>query len=59
MPNSMLAIRFYNPGELKAEQVPIPNPGPGELIVKSHVALTCGTDVKMFKQAKRLPNHLK
>ncbi|MGA2972781.1 MAG: alcohol dehydrogenase catalytic domain-containing protein [Candidatus Bathyarchaeia archaeon] len=54
MPNTMLAIRFYRPGELKAEQVPIPNPGPGELIVKSHVALTCGTDVKMFKRGHPL-----
>ena len=54
MPNSMLAVRFYKPGELKAEQVPIPKAGPGELIVKSHVALTCGTDVKMFKRGHPL-----
>jgi len=50
----MLAIRFYRPEELKAEQVPIPTPGPGELIVKNHVALTCGTDVKMFKRGHPL-----
>ncbi len=50
----MLAVRFYRPGELRAEQVPIPEPGPGELIVKSHVALTCGTDVKMFKRGHPL-----
>ena len=54
MPNSMLAIHFYKPGELKAEQVPIPKAGLGELIVKSHVALTCGTDVKMFKRGHPL-----
>ena len=46
----MLAVRFYKPGEVKAEQVPIPRPGPGELIVKSSVSLTCGTDVKMFRR---------
>ncbi|MGA8903933.1 MAG: alcohol dehydrogenase catalytic domain-containing protein [Candidatus Bathyarchaeia archaeon] len=54
MRNSMLAVRFYKPGELKAEQVPIPKAGPGELIVKNHVALTCGTDVKMFKRGHPL-----
>lgn len=54
MPDSMLAVRFYKPGELRAEQVPIPMAGPGEVIVKSHVALTCGTDVKMFKRGHPL-----
>ncbi len=54
MSNSMLAVRFYKPGELKAEQVPIPKPSSGELIVKNHVALTCGTDVKMFRRGHPL-----
>ncbi len=54
MPNSMLAVRFYKPGELKAEQVPIPEPAAGELVVKNHVALTCGTDVKMFRRGHPL-----
>jgi L-iditol 2-dehydrogenase len=54
MPDSMLAVRFYKPGDLKAEQVPIPRAGPGELVVKSQVALTCGTDVKMFKRGHPL-----
>jgi L-iditol 2-dehydrogenase len=54
MPNSMLAVRYYKPGELKAEQVPVPEPGPGEMVVKSAVALTCGTDVKMFKRGHPL-----
>lgn len=56
MPASMLAIRFYKPGELKAERVPVPEPGPGELLVKSSVALTCGTDVKMYKRGHPLAN---
>jgi len=50
MPDSMLAIMFYRPGELKAEQVPIPEPAAGELVVRSSVALTCGTDVKMLRR---------
>jgi L-iditol 2-dehydrogenase len=50
----MLAVRFYEPGKLKLEQVSIPQPEPGELIVKSSVALTCGTDVKMYKRGHPL-----
>jgi L-iditol 2-dehydrogenase len=50
----MLAVRFYEPGNLRAEQVPIPEPQPGELIVRSSVALTCGTDVKMYKRGHPL-----
>jgi L-iditol 2-dehydrogenase len=54
MPESMLAVRFYRPGEIKAEEVPVPKAGPGELIVKNSVALTCGTDVKMYKRGHPL-----
>lgn len=54
MSASMLAVRFYKAGEMRAEQVPIPEPGPGELVVKNHVALTCGTDVKMYKRGHPL-----
>jgi len=54
MPESMLAIRFYEPGNLKAEQVSIPHPERGELIVRNSVALTCGTDVKMYRRGHPL-----
>ena len=50
----MLAVRFYKPGDLRAEQVPIPEAGSGELVVRSSVALTCGTDLKMFKRGHPL-----
>jgi len=51
---SMLAVRFYEPGLLKVEEVPIPRAERGELVVKSAVALTCGTDVKMYKRGHPL-----
>lgn len=54
MPRTMLAVRFYEPGKLRVEQVSIPEPGPGELIVRNSVALTCGTDVKMYKRGHPL-----
>jgi L-iditol 2-dehydrogenase len=54
MAGTMLAVRYYEPGKLRVEQVPIPEPGSGELIVRSSVALTCGTDVKMYKRGHPL-----
>jgi L-iditol 2-dehydrogenase len=50
----MLAVRFYSPGELRAEQVPIPEAGPGELVVRNAATLTCGTDVKMYRRGHPL-----
>jgi L-iditol 2-dehydrogenase len=50
----MLAVRFYEPGKIRAEQVPVPKPERGELIVRNSVALTCGTDVKMYKRGHPL-----
>jgi L-iditol 2-dehydrogenase len=52
--SSMLAVMFYKPGEVKLEHVPIPRAGPGELVAKCIVTLTCGTDVKMYKRGHRL-----
>ncbi len=46
----MRAQRFYEPGKLVLEQIPRPEPGPGELLVKVRAATTCGTDVKTFKR---------
>ena len=52
--SSMRAVRFYNAGEMKVESIPIPRPGPGELVAKCVVTLTCGTDVKMYRRGHRL-----
>ena len=50
----MLAARFYAPGVLRIEEVDIPKIGRGELLIRNHVALTCGTDLKMFLRGHRL-----
>src|SRR5262249_49088176 len=34
--------------------VPVPEPGPGELIVRVEVALTCGTDLKTYRRGHHL-----
>jgi L-iditol 2-dehydrogenase len=46
----MKAMRFYAPGDLRYEDVPMPIPGPGEIVVKIETALTCGTDLKTFRR---------
>ncbi|MFQ5897489.1 MAG: zinc-binding dehydrogenase [Candidatus Methylomirabilia bacterium] len=44
----MKAVVFYGPGLLRYEEVPVPVPGEGEVLVRIEAALTCGTDVKTF-----------
>jgi L-iditol 2-dehydrogenase len=44
------AARLYAPGDLRVEEVPRPDPGPGELLVQVEVALTDGTDLKTYRR---------
>lgn len=37
------------PRELELVEVPVPEPGEGELVVRVQVALTCGTDLKSYR----------
>lgn len=46
----MRAMVFYGPGELRYEEIPVPDPGPGEALVRIEAALTCGTDVKTLRR---------
>lgn len=41
---------FYGPGRLSIEEVPVEEPGPGEIAVAVHAAATCGTDVKSYRR---------
>lgn len=41
---------FYEPGDVRMEDVPKPEPGPGEVLVRIGAALTCGTDVKTYRR---------
>jgi L-iditol 2-dehydrogenase len=50
----LLAARFYAPGVLRIEEVDIPQIGRGELLIRNEVALTCGTDLKMFLRGHSL-----
>ncbi len=44
----MRAVVFYKPGDVRVVDVEKPTAGPGEVVIKNVVALTCGTDLKMY-----------
>jgi L-iditol 2-dehydrogenase len=48
------AARLYAPGDLRIEEVPKPEAGPGEVLVQIEVALTDGTDLKTFRRGHPL-----
>jgi len=48
------AARLYAPGDLRIEDVPKPEPGPGDVLVQIEVALTDGTDLKTFRRGHPL-----
>ena len=46
----MMAAVLYGREDLRLERVAIPHPGPGELLVRVGAALTCGTDLKVYRR---------
>ena len=50
LPEVMTAAVLYGQEDVRIEQVPVPRAAPGELILKVSVALTCGTDLKVFRR---------
>ncbi len=46
----MLQAQLRAPRELVLCEVPVPEPQPGEVLVKVKVALTCGTDLKTYRR---------
>lgn len=46
----MLAAVLYGKEHLRVEAVAVPEVGPGDLLVRVRAALTCGTDVKVFRR---------
>ncbi len=45
---TMTAAVLYGKENVRVEQVPVPEVGPGEVRVKIGAALTCGTDIKVY-----------
>lgn len=46
----MRAHVLVEPGKIELRDLPRPQPGPGEVIVRIRAALTCGTDIKAFRR---------
>jgi L-iditol 2-dehydrogenase len=46
----MTAAVLYGKEDVKIEQVPIPRVGDGEVLIRVQVALTCGTDLKVYQR---------
>lgn len=49
----MKRVVYYGIEDIRVEDAPVPEPGPGEVVVKNKVTLTCGTDCKMFMRGYR------
>jgi L-iditol 2-dehydrogenase len=47
---TMQAAVLHGQEDIRIEQVPVPTAAPGELIVQVGAALTCGTDLKVFRR---------
>lgn len=47
---TMKAAILHGQQDIRIEQVPVPDAGPGELVVEVGAALTCGTDLKVFRR---------
>jgi L-iditol 2-dehydrogenase len=50
----MRAVVFLGPGELEVQEIPIPQPGPKDVLVRVRAATTCGTDVKTYRRGYHL-----
>jgi L-iditol 2-dehydrogenase len=50
MATTMRAAVLHGREDVRIESVPIPEAAPGELIVRVGAALTCGTDLKVFRR---------
>ena len=46
----MLAAVLHGSEDLRMEQVPVPHAAEGELVVRVGAALTCGTDLKVYRR---------
>jgi L-iditol 2-dehydrogenase len=50
MATTMKAAILHGREDVRIERVPVPEAAPGELVVQVGAALTCGTDLKVFRR---------
>lgn len=46
----MRSALLLAPGQLEMRQTEIPHPGPGEVVIRIEMTLTCGTDLKTYRR---------
>lgn len=47
---TMRGAVLLGPEHIEVRDVPVPTPGPGEIVLRIEAATTCGTDVKVFRR---------
>ena len=53
---NMFSAMLYGVEDIRIMEAPIPEIGPGEVLIQNKVSTTCGTDVKIFKRGYPLLN---
>jgi threonine dehydrogenase-like Zn-dependent dehydrogenase len=48
IPETMLAVRTHGPRDYRVEEVPVPTPGPGEVLIEVEACGICASDMKCF-----------
>lgn len=56
MTDSMLALRLHAPNDLRLDEIPVPVPGVGEVLIRVHRCGICGTDLHIAKGNFPAPN---
>lgn len=54
----MLVAKYYNNNDIRLEELPIPQIGPGEILVKVRASGICGTDVMEWYRIQKAPRIL-
>ncbi|WP_327158884.1 alcohol dehydrogenase catalytic domain-containing protein [Streptomyces tubercidicus] len=52
IPTTMRAAVLHGPGQLSLAERPVPEPGPGEVLVRVEAVGTCGSDVHYYRHGR-------
>lgn len=53
MPDTMRALVFHGPGQIAVEERPIPEIGPGDVLLKVGAASVCASDIRVYRGEKK------
>ncbi|HVG48651.1 MAG TPA: hypothetical protein VM899_11020, partial [Rubellimicrobium sp.] len=54
IPDTMKAVVCHGPRDYRLEELPVPRPGPGEVLVKVILAGVCASDGKCYDRAPKI-----